>query len=422
MKFSKIGLAITSAVICFSAYADTNQPTTFIGPTARLGFTTTLEENSAYSLLGEIGARNFRVGGTLGWMLAPNQYFKVSADYLWQRINYSFLSGDTDQWVRQSSIGAAYLYTMYDRPWAPQFDISAYYAQATSKDLEDRSGSYISPLGIPVYFTEQRRIAGADAAGIAPGVSIAPWYGGRIGAALNYDYVNYDYENSSSDGYSSGLGGTVYLSQRLANNLDLNLGAGIRQPFNVYGGQLTLHNVHFYGDWSLGVFGDYVDGKDALPNTWNVGLSANYFLDNRCPIMQPISLKGDLKGEAMVPVTDNLLGWTAAPAVYLPQVLATADSKTNICLDVPPTLLADIPEQSTPSAIGTANLAVYFAGSNLVFSIVSISPMLADGDFITLSSSGMLDYDTTFTQRQYLVVIRASNSCGFVLSNTFIVN
>ena len=46
-------------------------------------------------------------------------------------------------------------------------------------------------------FIDNRRIAGSNAAGISPGLSIMPWSGGRIGAAVNYDNVRYDMRHSA---------------------------------------------------------------------------------------------------------------------------------------------------------------------------------------------------------------------------------
>lgn len=414
MKFSKVVLALGSALLSFSTFADipnSSHTTTFVGPTAKLGFTSTLNNSMAYNLAGEVGVNNFRVGGTWGWKIAEAQRLKLSADYLWQEISYAFFSGDTDQWVRQFSISGAYQYDLVGIPYNPQLDIDGYYAYAPSKRLSTKVGTYTNAFGLPTSFVDYRHIAGSDAWGLAPGISITPWIGGRVGIELNYDNVDYKQKYSTPNYDTSGLGGTFRWKQLIIDNLGVNLSAAIRRPFNNYAAELNWFHVPYYGDWTLGIFANYTAGKYTLPNTWNAGVSANYMLDKRCPAVMP-----SLKGEAMAPIVDNLLAWTSKPAVYIPQVLAIPDGRAytfTSCVDGgAPTFSGPISGDSSSS--GTIDATPFFSGNNLIFSLASISPALEPDDSVLVSPSGLLSWEV---EQGYSVVIRATNSCGTAISN-----
>ena len=85
-RIVKLGLVFTSALLLYNtAYStnvpNTDNPVTFVGPTARLGYTSTINDYTAYNVAGEAGIKNFRVGATLGWKLAENQRFKLTGEY-----------------------------------------------------------------------------------------------------------------------------------------------------------------------------------------------------------------------------------------------------------------------------------------------------------------------------------------------------
>ena len=211
-----------------------------------------------------------------------------------------------------------------------------------------------------------------------------------------------------------GLGGTIGFNQAITDSLGIGLAAAVRQPFNNYAANISWDNANYLGQWSLGLFGDYTAGKNTLPDTYNAGLSVIYFLDQR--------LKGEnLKGD---PVSDNLLAWTAQPAVYLPQVLSIVDP--NVITPTPPCppgalpkLISSIPNITVPFGGASLNVdeSVHFSGSNLIFSLVSVAPVNPN---ITVSSTGVLQVRTgSIVFVPYTVVIQASNACGSVLSNPF---
>ena len=139
-KLSKLAVALGSAVLCLNVAYSSGQPTRFLGPTLKAGYTSNINNYTAYSLAGEAGVKDFRAGGTLGWKLQQNQYLKVSAEYLWQDISYQFFTGTTTQWVQQGALGAGYVYEFLGYSYDPHLDLNAYVSHAPSKSLGNRFG------------------------------------------------------------------------------------------------------------------------------------------------------------------------------------------------------------------------------------------------------------------------------------------
>jgi hypothetical protein len=309
-----VGTFLLGAIAHSATIPNTEHPTTFVGPTIRAGFTNRLVETMAYSLLGEAGPKNYRIGGTYAWKLSECQRLKLSIEYLWQDITYAFFSGNTDSWMNQYSASMAYQYDFTDgAPMHPQLDINAYGSHAASKVLGNIQGTFIDSQGSLIGFTDARRIAGSTTGGISPGISISPWYGSRISAALNYDRVHYDTKYLLENENSAGFGGTVGIKQMVTDYFGLGATAAVRQPFNYYDVNLIFSRVPFLGAWTVGVFGAYISGKNSLPNTYNAGITADYFLDQS---------KDDVCRPCKQPLTDKMLTFASRPAVYMPQVLA----------------------------------------------------------------------------------------------------
>ena len=394
-------------------------PSVFLGPTARLNFTSPISLNTAYSLAAEAGAKNYRAGVTVGWQFQDYQRIKLSGEYLWQKLTYSFIDANKDQWVRQAAIGADYQFD-FGYLFNPQFDLSAYYSHAPSKDLGTTNGTVI--VNIPIMgvtnlttqpFVYKKRIAGSNAGGFSPGLTFQPWDGTTLTFAGNYDYVHYDTRNSPSQDVK-GIGGTGSLKQILFDDLSLGLTAAIRKPFNTYEADLGWNNLSFYGKWSLDAFANRTIGKNILPNTWNTGISAYYYFDRLSN--QELNYKGNLKGELAVPVETRLLSWVADPAVHMPQVLAVADESFNVninCKEGRVTLVAPIP--STFFTADSFSVVPFFSGNNVTYTIVAVQLNPFSFDDYVLTPYGEFSYDVGFFGGGRFT-IQASNSCNSVTS------
>lgn len=412
-------LAVGSILACLSTAYASDEPTTFLGPTANVSVTNSLNTTTAYSLAGEAGRKNFRVGGTIGVKLVENQLFKFSAEYLWQDIKYNFFTGAESKWMTQGAIGAAYLYEFSGYGFNPQFQLSGYLSHAPNKSLSTISGNLVDASGVLLgTISNNRRIAGSNGGGLAPGLFVAPWTGGRVGLELNYDNVRYDTKYSLYDEDAKGLGGTIIFDQAMANGIDLDVSAAVRQPFNNYTANLNWNNAQFFGAWTVGLFGAYTDGKKSLPNTWNVGLNASYALDQRYS-----DIPANYKGEVFTrPRPDNLVAWTADPAVYMPQVLAITDENVvspPSCALV--TLVTPIPDQGTFSVDGSFSVAGNFAGRNITYTITTSSATPdANGNNATIDpTTGLVSITAGDVAETFFLNVTATNACGSVSSGFF---
>lgn len=418
----KVVLAFAGTLLCLSAsYADSNHPTTFLGPTLRGTYTDIYDACTAYSVAGEVGLKNFRVGGTVGWRATDKQWLKVSAEYLLQRITYPFFFGNQDEWVQQGAIGAFYQYHFFNACWDPTVDIRAWYSHAPSKSLNTKHGFFTNAAGIVQSFADHRRIAGSNAGGITPGITFHPWGGTVFGLDLNWDDVQYD-KNHSPQEDAKGFGGTARLSQVITDDILLDLSAAIRQPFNNYAASINWVNVSFFGKWSLGLIGDYTAGKHTLPSTWDVGINANYFVDHAC---DSACMRRAAAQFANLNCADNFLAWTSDPAVYLPQVLAIPDEDVVIpdpqCSATPPTVIGTIADAVVGATPVTRDGAAAFSPSSGLTYSVSVSPALTPPSSVTINSSTGLITITNGegVTRVVTITVTATNVCGATASTTF---
>ena len=430
MVFSLLG-TLVSLSAANANVPNHDNPTTFVGPTARGTFTSPITDVTAFSLSGEAGIKNFRVGGTLGWRIDNNQRLKFSAEYLWQDITYSFFSGDSDQWVNQGAIGADYEYMFNNVAYQPALDISGYLSHAPSKSLGTRTGAFVNPFGVTQTYINPRRIAGSNAGGVAPGITVTPWKGGRFGLDLNYDDVRYN-KNYGRNRDANGFGGTAHLNQMITENVGVGATAAVRQPFNNYAANVSWMHIPYYGSWTLSLFGDYTAGKESLPSTYDVGISADYFFEPMQSTAKA-NLKGDYKNEAPLPPvqSDDFLAWTADPGVFLPQVLAVTDQQVSLfppngtpeavnplcSLTIPTVIGAIAPVVSSGGTTTRAAAAAFSPSSGLTFSATA-SPTPIGNSVSINPTTGVITIVGVATQT-FTVTVTATNACGKAVSTTF---
>lgn len=322
-------MGISSTLLLLSANSNalpnSGAPTTFLGTIARVGVDNAISNTSAFSVAAEASPNNFRLNGSFGWILKEDQKLKLSAEYLLQNIAYSYFSGNTRQWVQQGDLSADYRYALgeYTYLYNPQFDMTAYVSHSPGKSLRADSGFFVNKAGVINEFVDNKRIAGSSAGGISPGFMLSPWVGGNVGVYLNYDNVNYDTDYISSQN-AKGFGGSAHLNQIIDNNIEAGVSLGVRKPFDNYNAHITWLNLPFYGLWSVGVNGAYTSGKNRLPDTYSVGISVDFLVNQGC-----------LSSETQKEDTLRFLNWVSKPAVYMPQVLAIPDERVTLTPVVP---------------------------------------------------------------------------------------
>lgn len=308
-------LALTGTFLSLQAFAaapNTSDPATFLGPSARAGLTGPLTDTSAYSFAGEAGFKNARLGGTFGWLILENHRLKVSGEYLFQNITYSFFAGTDKRWQSQGAMGADYQYDMSRfMPWHPQVGVNAYFANTASAALGTVAGTYMNN-GLPTFYGDQQRIAGSNSSAISPNLTLHPWATGKVGAELNYDNLRFMPKYTRANN-AVGFGGTFHLDQALTTNTEIGASAAVRQPFNTYEGHFAWNNVPAWGTWVFKILGAYTVGKHQLPSTYDVGVSADYYLD----MCDSTSYANETK--------EAFMAWVAKPAVHVPEILSRPD-------------------------------------------------------------------------------------------------
>ncbi len=413
-KFGKIIAVVSGLFLMHNAAFATSFPNddehvSFLGPEIKARFTNRLVENWAYSLAAEAAPRNLRVSGTYAYKFNDCQRLKITGEYLWQYINYSFISSTSNAWVNQLAVGLAYEQDFTTSWMRPSFDLSIYGSYAPNKQLGNITGAAIDAIGTPVIYSNERRIAGSDAGGISPGFALTPWYGGRVSAALNWDKVRYNIRYQANHADSTGFGGTLSFNQAIFNYLNLGATASVRQAYNNYSANILFTQFPLLGAWTVGIFGNYVDGKRTLPSTYNVGVSADYYLD------QSREDCGYNRRGYADPVNDKMLQFVAVPAVYMPQVLAVPDSAlAEGCNLVPVQYLGTPginPGLPVTTAAFTFGFGPLFTGQSIVYSLsVITNGSGSPTDFSINPNSGLLSYGGG--TGNYTLTVVGSNSCG----------
>lgn len=415
IKLSMLISLLISMCFCLP-FAFSERSSTFLGPTLSGTLASSMTDRTAYSFLGEAGGKNFRVGGTIGWDSLSDQRLKFSAEYLWQKIRYDFVTGGTDQWVNQGAVGAVYQYDLAYQDFHPQFNIAAYLSHAPNKNLNNKTFTIPTSLGT-ASATDFRRIAGSNAGGISPGLIFDIWRGGKVELDYNYDKVKYDTKYRSNQD-AIGSGGTISLSQLFSDTISGEVSAGIRQPFNLYQASLNWIDPN-NRNLSIGLSADYTAGKTALPSTYNVFLNINY-----------------LMGAAASPYTSlaradhmNAAAWVSKPAVHMSQVLAIADERIIVEAVCPlPSVIAAIPDPIISDPVSDTIIPTAFSfngnGSPLTFSLIVPpgTPLTDPPSTISVDpTTGVVTFHhaTIDDINEVEVLVVASNGCGSV-SNSII--
>lgn len=309
-----IGLLFIFYVNAHAALPNNDHPTTTIGPILRASFTNPLTDTSGYSFAGEAGWNAYRLGGSVGWQLWTKHRLKFSAEYLWQKITYAFFDGNLHRGENQSAFGLGYEYdASHLMRFKPLFDLSIYYSQAAGDSVGTDTG-FMNTAGT-ISYTDIQRVSSSNTSGVAPGVSIFPWWGTKAGINLNYDNVRYNMRYESKPDVR-GLGGTLHLQQFLTDKIALQLSAAFRKPYNHYQADIGWNLIPYYGAWAVKLGGGYIIGKHQLPTTYMFGLAIDYSLDMKCDHCRAIQ-------------AEDFVSWLAKPAVYMPQVLGIPDEQVT---------------------------------------------------------------------------------------------
>jgi hypothetical protein len=340
--------------LCAFSYAKDTRTTNTLIPILKLqAVPKALGDCAAVAFSGEVGRYNYRAGATLGFLFQEQNYLKFSSEYLVQKLGYHFPSGTTHRWTQMVDVSGAYKRT-FTCNWLPSAGIAGYWASSPNKSLH--SETILNKNEIV-----SRRIAGARAEGGSFGATIKPFCKTALEISANYDHVEYR-RKFHPERHVSGWGGTFDLNQTLFCNLQLQLRAEMRRPFNYF-----LGNLHWKPSrcgWLVGFFGSYTKGKAHLPNSTAAGVQVSYAFGQQSvsekksasipSISKPENTDRPLPSDTNSTAISNavcatdccpstppscanacLIEWVSTPAVYLPEVLAIVDPKiSTFCIPI----------------------------------------------------------------------------------------
>jgi len=265
----------------------------------------------AFGLIGEVGARNYRVNGTLGYEYCDAHLFKVGAEILNQRLKYDWDISDHKRWVHQYSVGAEYSY-LFNEWCFTSLDLGANASRAGSRWVQEFE---FRPFEIT------NRIAGSDSYELVAGGTLSPWDCAEMSVAAVYDNVRYDIHGNNSlqphhRRHVKGLGVSATFRQMFADCFNFEVTGEWRRPFDAVRGMIGWEGNTGWGNLGLGVFAAWTKGKSHLPdsNVWGLQIALDFGCCNPVPV-DPCSGPGR-----------SLLAWVRNPAVYVPEVLAIADA------------------------------------------------------------------------------------------------
>ena len=266
------------------------------------------------------GPRIARLNLTYGLSFTDHQRVKLSAEYLEERLNYDFASGTSGHWDGQTAIGGGYDY-LVENHYLQSVGVAGYFSHADSRDLSDATFTRDGQ-----QFTENRRIAGANAGNVHFDVAGHLWPYSRVSGGADYDTVHFNTRYQNNDQNVHGFGGHAKVEQRLWPSVKVVAEGHWQQVDNEYlvgvnwlmpsprGMQFELEGTTDYYDSLATNRRFYTNG---------VRLNANFGVpeNQEKAIYSDLSLDGN---------NESLLDWTRTPAVRMTEVLAVADSRVNV--------------------------------------------------------------------------------------------
>ncbi len=296
------------------------------------------------------GPKVFRANGTYGYALNDKNRIKLTGEYLRENLEFDYFTGDTRQWVGQGAVGAAYEYWL-DGGIFKSLQLGSYYSHAGSKNLSDKT-LYLDNTTL----LDQRRIAGANDWNGTAETAMRLWPHSLVVLGADYDNVRYDTQYEIQDegtGDAQGFGGHIRLQQLLTASTQLQLQSLVSQLTNTYGGGLNwIWTSHKTTAWAAGFNSTYTDDHTTDRRFWTNGINISIVWDQPRENKDAVARFSDPDVSA-----ENLLTWTATPAVRMPDVLAISDERIT-------TVAHNIPFQSVTATCPANGSLVYNSSSS----------------------------------------------------------
>jgi hypothetical protein len=330
-----------------------------------------ITDYQAASGLVQIGMRDIRVNGTYALSIEDKHLFKVSAEYLHEKLGFGFQAGRIHAWVYQYAVGAEYRLcspcTLMD-----YVDLGLNYSHSPSRDFHQK-------LVPEEDLINNRRIAGADAVA-AQAQSLWTVGKGSIGGALFYDYVRYR-RTLQHEKVVTGPGLGLNVHYPLWTGTKIHLNAELRRPYLFLEARLGW-NMRF---WKLPIgsslFIESVRGFQSLPSSTRFGVEFAFHFN-------PPQKKNCTPVDYSCPTAVQL--FAKMPAVYRPQVLAISDESYFGFTDMP-RVLQSLPNLTVPVGSFSFDASGYFAGGSPIVYVGYNFPPGLEIDPLTGVISGAVD-------------------------------
>ncbi len=278
-----------------------------LGAIYNAGYAQKFNDNWAASLLGDYGANQYRINGTVATQLSENLQFKFSSEYLSQDLPFDFYSGKLDERVGQRAYGLQ-LRQNFDNQILQNLYIGGYFAKAPSKNL-----SSMTIIEDSLQYTNDRHLAGSKSQGINIGTDLAFNPKTLLKLGVLYDAVNYDSLTGFSGAHDRfGMGGSLKLEQIIDDYTKITLSSENRAMSDTYGSELHLlpGSLLSGGSLDISIFAERMVSKGQIPDSNRFGINVSLALD------------GSNSGytQAKTEALKDLLSWVKDPAVHMAHV------------------------------------------------------------------------------------------------------
>lgn len=347
---------IVSTSICAQVCSN-EKPHNDLLPLARLECAARFwDDEAAFPVLYEFGNRMSRINASVAFPICYGHNFKIGGEALNEQLTYEFPHKNEKRWVNQSAIGATYQ-AVFNYCGFRSLELSAQYSTAPNRKLHDfhkekqehghrhhsrKESDHDKQHRGRLHELRQhhrnqrhrdgyhRSIAGSKAYAFSAGFTSLAWNGACVSASALYDHVEYRFKFEDHK-IVNGFGGTVFYKQELCPCIDFVVKGEFRKPYDYYEGRLQWDLFLDHFDMTFGLYGGHTIGKHGLPNSTVAGFemgfdfgitnfsgsaSSGLCSDNSNPYF------GGFAGQ-----NPQILHWTAAPAVYIPEVMALPEQR-----------------------------------------------------------------------------------------------
>lgn len=260
------------------------------------------------------GTHQFRTNTTYGLALTEHQRIKLTYDWLIQKLNFNFYTGDVTRWVNQHAVGGDYVY-LFDNAYLESIGFGGYYSHAINQHLSETIQLVPEEN---IKYIEQRRIAGANSMNVHTNMALHLWPHSRVTGGVNYDRVHFNtrYDRHSAAKNAHGFGGHMQIEQRLLPKLKATFLTRLQDNQREYAGSLAWLMPSPKGtQLEMQLVSDYVDSLSVRRHYYTNGLRINMMFGDTIKTYDDALDK-----------QQTLLSWTQQPSVRMANVLAVSDS------------------------------------------------------------------------------------------------